>query len=245
MNINESGTYDMVLVFVSYVIAVVGSYVSLMLLGKVTDLRKNGDRMWLGFAAVVLAGVAIWSMHFIGMIAYKMPMPVSYDPLLTAASMAIAIVLTAVGFSMVTSKKEVAFTRLAGAGTVMGLGVAAMHYLGMQGMTMSGVMQHNFTIVGISIVIAIVASIAALWIAVNMRQAWQKVISAFVMGVAVCGMHYTAMSGVSFAHSGDVMSLPASGIENDFLAVYVMAAAGLISLAALAAIFIGDASEEV
>lgn len=228
--------YDMTLVFASFIIAVCGSYAALMLAGNVTDLKRSGARLWLLFAAVSLGGVGIWSMHFIGMLAYKTPMPVSYDMNLTIGSMLISVALTAVGFSMVMGREKVDMARLLGAGATMGLGVAAMHYMGMQAMIMSGEMHHNYTIVAISVAIAIVASSAALWIAVNMRLGWQKLISAFVMGVAVCGMHYTAMTGLSFTHSSVAVVAPVSGVDHSMLAIYVMLAAGIIFITALGAL---------
>jgi NO-binding membrane sensor protein with MHYT domain len=104
----------------------------------------------------------------------------------------------------------------------------------MWAMQMSGSMHHNTTIVGVSLIIAIVASIAALWIAFTMRKTWQKLVSAFVMGVAVCGMHYTAMQGMTIAHAHDSAFMTTSTILPTELAGYiVVATVGVLAVALL------------
>jgi NO-binding membrane sensor protein with MHYT domain len=229
------GTFDLVLVAVSYAISVFGSYVGLVLAEQIKDLRNSMDRMWLGGAAIALGGGAIWSMHFIGMLAYKTPVPVTYDAMLTVISMIVAIVFVGIGIYLVIRQPHMKFSTLIGAGVITGLGVAAMHYTGMAAIQMAGEMHHDPMIVAISIVIAIVASIAALWIAFTMHKMWQKLISAFVMGVAVCGMHYTAMIGFSMTHSAEQLQMTASTIFSGDLAGYVaVATVAVLSLALIA-----------
>jgi NO-binding membrane sensor protein with MHYT domain len=232
-----TGTYDVFLVVVSYAISVFGSYTGLVLAGQITDLRNGMDRTWLAFAAVALGGGAIWSMHFIGMLAYKPPMPVTYDPLLTAISMLVAILFTGIGVYMVIRQRRMKIATLVFAGVVMGLGVAAMHYTGMAAMQMAGEMHHDPMIVGVSIGIAIVASVAALWIAFNVRTTWQKFVSAFVMGVAVCGMHYTAMYGFTMTHSTTKPLMMPSTILASELAGHVIVATVAVLGVALFSVF--------
>lgn len=233
-----SGTFNLTLVALSYGISVFGSYTGLLLTGQITDLRNPLDRLWLIFAAVALGGGAIWSMHFIGMIAYQSPIPVTYDPLLTVTSMIVAIAATGIGAYLVIRRPRLKITTLIGAGVVMGLGVASMHYTGMAAMEMHGTMHHDPLVVAISIVIAIVASIAALWIAFTMRKAWQRALSALVMGVAVCGMHYTAMWGFTVAHSHEPMAMTAGPtILPAELAGHIVAATVVVFIVALLATF--------
>jgi len=137
-------------------------------------------------------------MHFIGMLAYQVPLIISYDATLTAGSMLAAIVMTGVAVSMVGSQPKLKLGRLIAAGTLMGLGVACMHYLGILAMHMEAEMHHNPLMVAASVVIAIIVSMVGLWIAFTVRRAWQRFASAFIIGAAVCGMHYSAMFGVSF-----------------------------------------------
>jgi NO-binding membrane sensor protein with MHYT domain len=229
-----TGTFDLVLVAVSYAISVFGSYTGLVLAGQITNLRNSVDRVWLVFAAVALGGGAIWSMHFIGMLAYKTPIPVTYDEVMTIISMFVAILFVGIGLYLVIRQPQMKLSVLVFAGVVMGLGVAGMHYTGMWAMQMAGSMHHDTTIVGISVVIAVVASIAALWIAFTMRKNWQKLISAFVMGVAVCGMHYTAMYGMVMTHDHNAAFMTTATIMPTELAGYiVVATVGVLAVALL------------
>jgi NO-binding membrane sensor protein with MHYT domain len=234
------GTFNTFLVAVSYVISVFGSYVGLTLASKITGLGKALDRASLVGAAIALGGGAIWSMHFIGMLAYTPPIPVAYDPWVTLASLIVAVVFTGVGLYMVIRRPQLPFATLIGAGTLMGLGVAAMHYTGMAAMEMAGVMHHDTAIVLLSIAIAVVASTAALWIAFHVRTTWLKIASAFVMGAAVCGMHYTAMLGVSMKHDSQAAPIAASTVLAADLAAYVGLSAVVLLTFALVLSFAKD-----
>lgn len=231
------GTFDLFFVVVSYAISVFGSYAGLVLAGQVTDLHRPTDRIWLVGAAIALGGGAIWSMHFIGMLAYKLPVPVTYDAAMTIVSMLVAIVFVGIGVYSVKRQQEMKLGTLFGAGVIMGLGVAAMHYTGMAAMRMAADVQHDPAIVALSLVIAIVASIAALWIAFTMRKTWQKIVSAFVMGVAVCGMHYTAMFGFSVTPNKELVRMTSSTLLANDLAGYVAVGTIIVLSAALVAAF--------
>jgi NO-binding membrane sensor protein with MHYT domain len=239
-----NATYDLTLVLASYAISVFGSYTALQLAGQITNLRDSVNRLWLFAAAIALGGGAIWSMHFVAMLAYVMPMPVTYDVTLTLLSMVVAIVVTGVGFAMICRKPTLSFSTLLGAGLIMGIGVGSMHYTGMAAMNMEGATSdHDPMIVAISIVIAIVASTAALWIAFNLRKGWQKFISAFVMGAAVCGMHYTAMTGVSFTHVARTVDYLDSVIFARDLATYIIVATIAVLSLSLVAVFTKELNE--
>ena len=233
-----TGSFDFSLVLLSYAISVFGSYTGLMLAGQVSTSGKI-NYGWLFCAAIALGGGAIWSMHFIGMLAYKAPVAVGYDLTLTILSMLVAIVFTGIGVFLVIRQSSMKFSTLVVAGVAMGLGVAAMHYTGMAAMKSQAAMHHDTEIVVISIVIAIVASIAALWIAFTIRKTWQKVASAFVMGVAVCGMHYTAMLGFSMSHLEKTAITPARfALPSSELAIYIAAAATTVLAFSLVAVII-------
>jgi len=227
----------MALVAVSYAISVFGSYTGLVLAGQILNLRNTMDRTWLVFAAVALGGGAIWSTHFIGMLAYQPPITVTYDPIITVASLVAAVVFVGVGLYLVIRQARMKFATLAGAGVIMGLGVAAMHYTGMAAMRFAGEPHHNQTIVAISIVIAIVASIAALWIALRVRTTWDKLMGASVMGVAVCGVHYTAMYGLSMTLDATTIPVEPSTIVANELARYIVVATIAVLAVALLSVF--------
>jgi len=189
-------TYDWFLVPLSYIIAVLGSYAGLNLAIRIPGAKPGKELiMWLIMSAAAIGGVAIWSMHYIGMLAVDMDMPVSYGLPLTILSMVIAIVVVAIGLAIV-GRGEPSIAKLLGGGVVTGLGVAAMHYTGMSSMNMAGEVSYDTTLFVLSLVIAVVAAIAALWLAFNLRGSAQRIGSAFIMGIAVCGMHYTGMAAM-------------------------------------------------
>lgn len=188
--------WNWTLIGLSYVIAVFGSYTALQLAIRIPSSVGLGRWLWLLGAALALGGGAIWSMHFIGMLAFEPPVPVVYVPGLTFLSLIIGVVASGAGLAIVGIGAS-SWIKLIGAGIVGGLSVAAMHYTGMASMRMAGAgIGYVPWIVGVSLAIAVVATIAALWLAFNLRGDWQRFGSAFVMGAAVCGMHYTGMAAV-------------------------------------------------
>jgi len=152
-------------------------------------------------------GGGIWSMHFIGMLAFVMPIPMSYDIGLTTLSLLVAIVVTGGGFYVI-SRQNVSPPRLALGGIFMGLGIAAMHYTGMAALRGQAELSYDRLFVALSLVIAVGASTAALWLAFRTTGLRQKLAGGVVMGLAISGMHYTAMGAARFAASGPVLDAP-------------------------------------
>ena len=189
------GTYDAFLVGLSIVIAVLASFTALTLVGRVKEAVGRGRMVWLVGAATALGG-GIWSMHFVAMLAFSLQMPIQYDVALTVVSLVAAIVVTALALYTVT--RWSGLRSLGTAGFFAGIGVATMHYMGMAAMEMNATVSYDPLIFGASIVIAIVAATAALWLALNLQATWHKVAAAFVMGAAICGMHYTGMAAAIF-----------------------------------------------
>nr|WP_281418468.1 MHYT domain-containing protein [Azospirillum soli] len=142
-------------------------------------------------------GAGIWSMHFIGMLAFRTPMPVTYDIGLTTLSFLLAVAVSGAGLFAVARNIPRRLT-LPIAGTLTGLGIVSMHYVGMAGMQMPGSLAYDTTLVGASVAIAIAASTAALWLAFRTASPLQRFASALVMGLAVVSMHYTGMAAASF-----------------------------------------------
>lgn len=188
--------YEPLLVALSYAISVLGSYTALQLAIAIPQARDRGAALgWVIGAAVALGGGAIWSMHFIAMNAADMGMPVSYDATLTLASLVMGIVASGIGLYVVGRGEGSAFKLLI-SGVVTGLGVALMHYTGMAAMIMQAKITYDDTLFYASLAIAVVAATVALWLAFNLRGNLQRFGSALVMGIAVCGMHYTGMYAV-------------------------------------------------
>ncbi|MEA2821276.1 MAG: hypothetical protein QOJ86_3280 [Bradyrhizobium sp.] len=197
-----TGTYDPYLVALSILVAALASYTALDLGGRLTAARGFARRMWLAAAAITMGG-GIWSMHFVAMLAFTLPIPMSYEIGLTTLSLVVAMFVTGGGFYII-SRHSGSPLHLVLSGVFMGLGIAAMHYTGMAAMRDHVELGYNSIFVALSLIIAIGASTAALWLAFRTTDLGQKLIAAVVMGLAISGMHYTAMGGTTFAAHGPV-----------------------------------------
>ena len=176
-------------------------------------------------------GTGIWSMHFIGMLAFHLPIEMVYDLGLTAASYVIAVVVS--GFALVIFRRNDPTIRgIAVPGLFIGFGICAMHYTGMAAMQMSPAIDYDPVLFAASVVIAIGAAMAALWIAFSLPQGhrhhrWHKLVAASVMGAAIVGMHYTGMAAANFSH--DAVSLAGGPrIDTTWLAITISAFTFLI-----------------
>src|SRR6267142_2221124 len=197
-----TGTYDPYLVALSILVAAFASDPALDLGGRVAAARGLARRLWLVAAAITMGG-GIWSMHFVAMLAFIMPTPMSYDIGLTILSLVVAMLVTGGGFYVI-SRHSGSPLRLVLSGIFMGLGIAAMHYTGMAAMREHVELNYDRLFVALSLIIAIGASTAALWLAFQTTDLGQKLVAAVVMGLAISGMHYTAMGGTTFAAHGPV-----------------------------------------
>jgi two-component system sensor histidine kinase/response regulator len=196
------GSYDYWLVALSVVIAVMASYAALDFAGRVTAASGFYRRMWLIGGATAM-GIGIWSMHYIGMLAFSLPVPVMYDWPTVLASLAAAILASAVALYVV-SRADMGFNQAALGSVFMGAGIAAMHYIGMAAMRLPAMHHYDPALVTLSVVLAIVISLVALWLQFHLRDdhangSWQKLGSAAIMGAAIPVMHYVGMSAASFA----------------------------------------------
>jgi NO-binding membrane sensor protein with MHYT domain len=183
--------YNLGLLALSFIVAVFGSFTALQLAIRIPQADKKSLGFWVISAGMALGG-GIWSMHFIGMLAMEMPFPMQFDVALTAISFVIAVVFVCLGF-VIAGKDLLGETSLLSGGCIAGLGVSAMHYMGMYSMQVPAIITYDALIVSLSIIIGVVAAIVALWLAFNLRGKLQRFGSAFLMGFAVCGMHYTGM----------------------------------------------------
>src|ERR1700690_2961880 len=190
-----AGTYDLRLVALSVVIAIFASYAALDLTGCLIAPRHKSRLLWL-FGGASAMGLGIWSMHYIGMLAFQMPMQVLYDVPTVVVSLLAAIVASAVALFTV-SRRQMGIWQTVAGGVVMGSGIAAMHYIGMAAMRMSARVTYNRPIVVPSIVLAVVISVVALILAFRIRDEKRatprKIASALIMGSAIPVMHYTGM----------------------------------------------------
>ena len=219
----------MAVVFVSYVVSVLGSYAGLyhaqFMYGRGGKLNWS---MAVG-AAVALGGIGIWTMHFLGVMGYRLPVPVVYDGVLTVASLLAAIVIA--GIALLLANRGGRFN-LQGwiVGSVLaGLGVCVMHYMGMFAMTLRATMSLDWGVVAGSVAIAIIAAASALWLAFNLTELTHQVVAAAVMGVAVCSMHYVGMTAATMVCTAPIAPDSLSfGGSNLGLGVFGTAGAVLI-----------------
>src|ERR1700720_2762080 len=229
-----TGTYDPYLVALSILVAAFASYTALDLGGRVAAARGLARRVWLAAAAITMGG-GIWSMHFVAMLAFMMPTPMSYDIGLTSLSLVVAMFVTGGGFYVI-SRHSGSLLRLVLSGIFMGLGIAAMHYTGMAAMRGHVELGYNRIFVALSLIIAIGASTAALWLAFRTTDLGQKLLAAIVMGLAISGMHYTAMAGTTFAANGPVPEVHAyASLDQTNLALAVAGTTFVILASALIA----------
>jgi len=228
MNVN--GSYDSVLVVLSILIAVVAAYAALELAAR-ASVHRSERNYWLAGGSVAM-GIGIWSMHFIGMLAFSLPVPISYDIDITLVSVLIAVAVAALALA-VASRESMSASQLLVAGAIMGAGIAAMHYTGMAAMRMQAVVDYQQTLVLLSVAIAIVASIAALWMVFKLRDEREhwiqlKMAAACVMGVGIAGMHYTGMAAAGFVHEATLQVVTGPGIGTTLLAILVAVATMMI-----------------
>jgi NO-binding membrane sensor protein with MHYT domain len=225
-------TYNSWLVGLSIIVAMVVAYTALKLAARVAEAGRSGGRLWLIGGAVAM-GTGIWSMHFIGMLAFSLPTPLRYGVATTLASLAIAIVTS--GFALsIASRTKLGIGRLTVGAIFMGAGICAMHYSGMAAITIVPMIEYAPWLVAASIGIAVTASFAALWLAFNLRSGRSRHIAlarggaAVVMGLAISGMHYTAMAAAKFGIES--YCLGGAAFDNGWLALTI----GLVALGVLA-----------
>jgi NO-binding membrane sensor protein with MHYT domain len=226
--------HNMYLVVLSYVVSVIGSLGALITVREA--LREDtDDRGELIFAAALCLGIiGVWSMHFIGMLAFSMPnMNMSFNWLLTALSLVVAVAVVYMGLAFIAAG-EYSLGKLVLAGIFVGLGVAAMHYTGMLAMLVQADVQWDMNVIAVSVFIAVNASIVALWLATHVQHLWQIVISALVMGVAICGMHYTGMTAVSFIHNPNLPPVEAMDVGVVAFSLIIVALDVIVLVVAMA-----------
>ncbi|HEX4319301.1 MAG TPA: response regulator [Acidobacteriaceae bacterium] len=236
-----AGFYDYRLVAVSVLIAIFAAYAALDLAGRVTAARGSARTSWLIGGALAM-GMGIWSMHYIGMEAFRLPVTVEYDWPTVLLSMVAAVSASGVAL-FVVSRQKMALGTAALASLPMGGGIAAMHYIGMEAMRLPAMCHYSTGIVVLSVALAVVISFVALWLTFSLRGmtttwSWQKTGSAVLMGLAIPVMHYVGMAAVSFVpmpldpadlkHAVNISQLGIAGI-----ALVAFIVLGVVFLAAM------------
>ncbi|NMX60398.1 EAL domain-containing protein [Pseudomonas sp. WS 5079] len=234
-----TGSYSPALVLISLLVAILASYTALDLSGRIATAKGRTVYLWMSGGALAM-GIGVWSMHFIGMLAFRLPITLGYDIGITALSLLIAVLSSGFALWLVNQPRLPAWQLGFGA-LIMGAGISTMHYTGMAALRMMPGIDYDPTLFGVSLLIAVGASAAALWIAFNLRRNTPYVRlarggAAVVMGVAIVGMHYTGMAAARFADGSfcgaAVDGLSGSGLDNLVLVttLAVLAIALLTSL---------------
>ena len=204
----QHGAYDPWLVALSVLVASIAAFVALTMAERVATNTGGARRAWLAGGAVAL-GCGIWSMHFTGMLAFHLKIPISYDIITVVVSLLAGVGASGVALAIV-SLPELPLGRWLAGGSLMGIGIAAMHYTGMAAMRMQAMIQWNVVIIIASVLIAVLVSLVAIWLVFHLRSPgdgsldWRRPVAAVIMGLAIAGMHYTGMAAAGFTP----MSMP-------------------------------------
>ncbi|WP_325950775.1 putative bifunctional diguanylate cyclase/phosphodiesterase [Pseudomonas putida] len=219
-----TGSYSSSLVLISLCVAILASYTALDLTGRIATAKGRAAYLWMGGGALAM-GIGVWSMHFIGMLAFSLPIDLGYDLALTAFSLLIAVLSS--GFALwLVSQPSLPALQLGFGALIMGAGIACMHYTGMAALRMLPGIDYDPTLFGASLLIAVGASAAALWIAFRLRAHTPYVrqirgLAAVVMGFAIVGMHYTGMAAANFPE-GSFCGALGGGLQGDSLVYLVL-----------------------
>ena len=235
--------YDSSLVLLSILIAVLTSYTALGLGHRVITSESSAIKLWVMGGALTM-GIGIWSMHFIGMLAFKMSMPIAYDPLISLFSIVPAIIASSIALITLSTRKLNPLYSILAA-LLMGAGISSMHYMGMAAMQMEPAIQYNPLLFTASVIIAVSASGASLLIIFNLQRVeqsklrWRKFYSSVLMGLAISGMHYTGMAAATFPPDSISLAAP-SGISTTTLAILVTGSAILVLIIAIAVMVVDN-----
>jgi diguanylate cyclase len=235
-----TGYYETPLVLTSILVAIVASYSALSLAGRVTEAEGRARFAWILGGAIAM-GSGIWAMHFVGMLAFRLPIPIAYDVPITLVSLVLPIAASGLALWQV-SRANLGPVRLGASALIMGIGINAMHYTGMAAMRMQPGIVYDPLLFALSVLIAVGASALALWIAFRLRRStpdvWvPRIGAAVVMGFAIVGMHYTGMAAANFPDDSVCMAARV-GVHRDSLAtLVVLATFCVLGLALIASVF--------
>ena len=235
------GYYESSLVALSVLVAVLASYTALSVAERVASTDGSAARWWIAGGAFAM-GSGIWSMHFVGMLAFRLSIPLGYDLFITLLSWALPVMVSALALWRL-SRPHPTGSELALSALLIGLGINAMHYVGMAAMRMQPAIVWNRALIGASIVIAVAASAAALWTALQLRRQrdqrrWlYRGGGAVLMGLAIVGMHYTGMAAASFPLGSVCTAATEFFSLTQLAALVILATFGILAIALLTSMY--------
>ncbi|GAB4085307.1 MHYT domain-containing protein [Myceligenerans cantabricum] len=198
----------------SIVLSCAGCAVGLSCTARARVATGVARTIWMLLGAVAIGGTGVWVMHFVAMLGFSIAgAQIHYDVFTTVSSMILAVAVVAVGLFLVHSRKDGTGALLTG-GVIAGLGIAAMHYMGMAAMHVGVDIAYDPVLVGMSVAVAVVAATTGLWLAARVRGLGAGAVATAVMGIAVSGMHYTGMAAMSVTayQAGNPIETPAIGM---------------------------------
>lgn len=232
-------SYSSSFVLVSIFVAILASYTALDMAGRITRTRGAGARWWLTGGACAM-GIGIWSMHFVGMLAVSLPIPLGYDPAITLLSLLIAIASSAFAL-WIACQETLPWRRLVLGAFIMGSGISGMHYSGMAAMRMQPGIDYVPSLLALSLAVSITVSGVALWIAFRLQHHMPNIrvlraVAACVMGVSIVAMHYIGMAAARFP-LGSICAAAGNGIDIEWLGlVIIVATLGVLTMALIISI---------
>jgi len=244
-------SYGLLNPVLGYLMSCLGAFIGLRCATRARAHTGTQRALWLLLAAVSLGATGIWAMHFIAMLGFTIPgQTILYNVPLTIASMLVAVAVVAIGLFIVGFSRTGGPVPLAIGGVIIGLGVASMHYLGMDAISVPEMMKYNIPLVALSVVIAIVAGTAALWAGLNLRGIWPTIAASLIFGVAVTGMHYTGMAAMKlYAGTGGIYgagqnTVTAGEAVSGFVLPLILGI-GIFSFLALIVLMLAPSEDEI
>jgi PAS domain S-box-containing protein len=242
-----AGTYNLALVITSVAIAILAAFVALSISGRIAAAATPRARYAWASAGAISMGGGIWSMHFVGMLAFSLPCGITYDAVGTLLSMIPGMLASGIALATISKPHAPGLSRLTISAVLMGVGIAAMHYSGMAAMRPEALLRYDPALVAISIVVAIALSFVSLGIRFQVHRLQSSpmaatVIAASVMGCAVAGMHYTAMQASIFFPLPDAPTY-SMALSPTLLALLITVFTVLIAVSTLVGTFAGRQSE--
>ena len=241
-----SGVYDAMLVAMSLVVAVLASYAALLVALNISVNAATGSqkvrRFWFLLGSLCL-GWGIWAMHFIGMLAFSLPCVTGFDEHYTLLSVVPSVLASAMALQII-SRPAISRPQLMLGGLLMGLGIGAMHYTGMAGMQLEGLVRYNLGWVLVSMVAAVGLATLAIWVKFRLQawasgwRTWSLPLSALILGCAVSAMHYTAMMAAYFIRDEGAGSSVVSALTPSFLALIVLAVSLMVIILTVVATYV-------
>jgi NO-binding membrane sensor protein with MHYT domain len=238
-------TFGLLTPVLAYLMSCVGAFIGLRCTTRAYAYEGGARVRWLAMAALSIGVTGIWVMHFIGMLGYSVAgMTVRFNVAVTIASLLIAV-LVVFGGLLIVGLGRPTVRNLVIAGVVTGIGVSAMHYVGMAAIEMQASMQYSVPLVALSVVIGIVAATAALWAALRLRGLWSTLGASLIFGVGVSAMHYTGVAAMQMDRLAPGVHVAVTGPAAAVFLLPLLIGIGVISIIMSAVLVFSPTEAEI